>query len=151
MQTLVTATEWENFFDLRDHPAAQPEIQGLAWAIKDAMIISVPELKKKGEWHIPFIKKEEMSLPTKVKLKISTARCARTSYFFHDGKESDVKQDLELHDRLVGSHPIHASPTEHQAQALGLSQFVRNVCGWEQYRVRVEKSIPREPRQQELF
>jgi hypothetical protein len=37
------------------------------------------------------------------------------SYLTHDQKEPNVKADLKLYDRLLGSQPIHASPAEHQA------------------------------------
>jgi hypothetical protein len=45
-----------------------------------------------------------------VALKCSVARCARVSYVTHGGKASTVEQDLELYERLVGAHPMHASP-----------------------------------------
>src|SRR5690606_5541952 len=34
---IISATEWENFFNLRCHPDAQPEIQTIARMIRDAM------------------------------------------------------------------------------------------------------------------
>jgi len=150
IQTLVTSTEWDNFFEQRCDSNAQPEIQVLAWKIRDAMMLSKPKKLSVGEWHIPFIKPEEIALPLETKLKVSTARCARTSYYFHDGKESSLEKDLELHDRLVGSFPIHASPAEHQARAISQSQFCKNLRGWEQYRLMVEENCKKQ-KQLEFF
>jgi hypothetical protein len=48
-----------------------------------------------------------------VLVRISAARCARSSYATFDGKRSIVK-DLELYDRLITTKPVHASPAEHQ-------------------------------------
>jgi thymidylate synthase ThyX len=142
MQTLITATEWDNFFELRCHEDAQPEIKVLADSIRDAIDGSEPELIKYGQWHIPFIQPEEEKLRLEAKLKVSTARCARTSYAVHGtGKVSTVEEDIKLHDRLVGSEPIHASPTEHQAQCMNNNYSYKNFKGWQQYRKYIESGI----------
>jgi len=139
IQVVITATEFDNFFQLRAHPDAQPEIAELAYKMQTAMDASIPKVLNLTEWHIPFIREEEEDLPVETKLKISTARCARTSYYYHDGKKSTVKQDVELHDRLVGSKPIHASPTEHQGQAVSHNQRFANFFGFRQYRWYLER------------
>lgn len=51
---LVTATEWENFFALRAHAAAEIHMQALAFHMLDAMNKSVPKKLQTGEWHIPY-------------------------------------------------------------------------------------------------
>ena len=55
INVLITATEWDNFFELRDHKDAQPEIEALAKAIKAAFADSKPQVLQPGEWHLPFI------------------------------------------------------------------------------------------------
>ena len=69
--------------------------------------------------------------------KLSTARCARVSYLTHDGKR-DPSEDLRLHDQLAGTFtsgdPGHFSPFEHQAEAVGGRQRIKNFEGWRQYR-----------------
>lgn len=116
---VVTSTEWSNFFALRCHPDAQPEMRELADAIFRAMANSEPQFLNPEQWHTPFA-----SLPTGYPyhgaadgqpIKLSVARCARTSYMTHEGKEPNVADDLKLYDRLVGQIPLHASPCEHQA------------------------------------
>lgn len=147
MSVIMTATEWDNFFTLRRHPDAQPEIQHLAEIMYQEMLSTdVPLVGRAGtgtndqfSWHLPYISQEERSLyRTDVLLRLSTARCARVSYNNHDGSSPDFKKDIALHDALVGGEPIHASPTEHQALALDSGQFFKNFRGWRQYRYDVE-------------
>jgi hypothetical protein len=73
--------------------------------------------------------------------QISTARCARVSYANHDGTDPDVGKDIALHDDLVGSKPLHASPTEHQAMAICSDTWSKNFKGWKQYRCEVEEFL----------
>ncbi len=141
MRTLITSTEWDNFFELRCHPDAQPEFQSLARAIQEAMESSTPVrrhrgMPKAGEWHLPYVTDDERGLYRDELLrKFSTARCARVSYLTHDGQNPEIAKDLELYERLVGSKPIHASPTEHQAAPFDdATRVCRNFRGWQQYR-----------------
>lgn len=52
---IITATEWDNFFGLRLHHAAQPEFRALANAIWAAFKESPPKRLEPGEWHLPYI------------------------------------------------------------------------------------------------
>jgi thymidylate synthase ThyX len=138
IEVVCTATDFNNFFALRYHPAAQPEICELAKKMWEAYSTSTPKQLKEGEWHLPFIAEEG---DLEVLLKRSVARCARVSYLNHDGTSSTVEQDLQLYERLVGSAPIHASPAEHQAKAIADSNIRSgNFRGWIQYR----KTLPNE-------
>lgn len=56
---ICTATDYENFFKLRDHEAAEIHIQELARRMKEAMNESTPKVLHTGEWHIPFVEIEE--------------------------------------------------------------------------------------------
>lgn len=62
---------------------------------------------------LPTIDLRDLIEPLKV--KISTARCARLSYMTFDGK-IDYEKDIELHDKLLISK--HASPFEHCCRAM---------------------------------
>lgn len=133
---VVTATDWDNFFALRCHSAAQPEINVLATLMWEAYALATPDHLWEGGWHLPFAGGIGWSeLSTEECIKSSVARCARVSYLNHDGTESTLEQDLALYDRLVGAAPIHASPAEHQAMAVA-DPNVRsgNFRGWIQYR-----------------
>lgn len=133
---IVTATEWDNFFELRCHSDAQPEMQELAFCMKKAINGSTPKSIAFGQWHLPYITNEDYqhSLTDLDLAKISAARCARVSYLNHDGSKPDIKKDLQLFERLAGSTPIHASPLEHQATPLTDDKFCKNFNGWQQYR-----------------
>lgn len=134
IHVVVTATEWDNFFALRAHPDAQPEIQELAYRMQDAMADSTPRNLGVGGWHLPFVGWNERMFQLPL-VKLSAARCARVSYLTHDGKLPDIAKDVELFDRLVGSIPMHASPIEHQAYALASpTEQSGNFVGWKQYR-----------------
>ena len=141
INVIVTATEWKNFFDLRIHPDAQPEMHDLAVAIKQAQDLcresGLLDVKTGSQgWHLPYVTAQERdTFEIKDLLKMSSARCARVSYLTHDGKAPDITKDVELHDKLVGSKPEHASPTEHQAWFVPYSEaFYYNLQGWKSYR-----------------
>lgn len=123
IKVIVTATEWDNFFKLRDHPDAQPEIQELARCMKKAMQLSKPTPLVAGEWHLPYINEDEICMaqvgytkPYCINLddliKCSVARCARVSYNNHDNSSPDIEKDIALADRLLEAG--HMSPLEHQ-------------------------------------
>jgi|WetSurSiteA1Bulk_404760.scaffolds.fasta_scaffold06280_4 thymidylate synthase ThyX len=146
IHVIVTATEWDNFFALRAHNAAQPEIQELAFAMQKAMKESKPKVLKAYKWHLPYLSDTEVQdfawlgyMDTA--LKVSAARCARVSYLNHEGKTPTTTDDLNLYSRLIDSSPMHASPIEHQARPLAdKDTWSGNFKGWEQYRKVVENA-----------
>lgn len=150
MHTIVTATEWANFFELRDHPDAEPHFQALAKAVKESIELSTPEHLPLGSWHLPYVSATERdNLQLLALVRISAARCARVSYLTHDGLTPDVDKDVALYERLVGSRPLHASPVEHQATPdhrltdTGEWNEPRNhgnFSGWIQHRKLLERS-----------
>jgi hypothetical protein len=164
INVVATATEWDNFFGLRLHKDAQPEMRALAIAMWETRKMSTPKELKPGRWHLPYVDEETMSRPSSRTgtwplkdelIKISVARCARVSYeSFETGKRSTIEEDLKLYDRLLAAlkdpmQPLHASPAEHQATPddpvpLELRDSYRcdwrhpnqhgNFVGWRQYR-----------------
>jgi thymidylate synthase ThyX len=145
MHVIVTATEWENFFELRNHPDAQPEIHALAKVMHFAFAESRAVELKEGDWHLPYVTRAErlaFNNDLDLLLKLSAARCARVSYLTHDGQTPSVEKDVALYDRLVGSKPLHASPIEHQATPLPeADMWSGNFRGWLQNRKIVENAI----------
>jgi len=137
---IVTSTEWDNWFELRDHPDAQPEIHELARCMRTALNSSLPTKLKFNEWHLPYVKPSERITETSDRMlwqKVSAARCCRVSYLKHDGTAPNIEDDLALFDRLAGAVPLHASPLEHQATPC--VSFLDgaesgNFKGWVQYR-----------------
>lgn len=55
IDVVVTSTDWENFLSLRDHEAAQDEIQILARKIKVAQDSVLPATLLYNQWHLPYI------------------------------------------------------------------------------------------------
>lgn len=158
IKVIVTSSQWSNFFALRLHKDAQPEMRALAQVMAAAMNGSTPNdsLGSRLGLHRPYVSEldviradeymRENGMDTdhlgSILIKMSVARCARVSYLNHDGTEPDVVKDIELHDKLVASTPLHASPAEHQANAddwTGEGWRNKHQCGnfapgWVQYR-----------------
>lgn len=150
---ILTATEFENYFALRAHEAAEIHIQKLAYLMMEEMNNSTPKLLNVGEWHIPFgdqMDEEAISklMPTiqpaslnwysehmqSLKVKVATARCARVSYTIvgEEGKAHNYENDVKLHDKLLSMG--HLSPFEHCAQCTDNEGWSGNFLGWTQYR-----------------
>jgi thymidylate synthase ThyX len=131
MVTLITATDFHNFFSLRADADAQPEFQVLAFTALDAYLNGTPKPLAPGEWHIPFGDRMPEGLELAERLKIAVARAARVSYKTFEGEINPV-EDYRLHDRLAEGG--HWSPFEHVAQCLETRERSGNFLGWGQYR-----------------
>jgi len=123
---------------------------------------SIPELLQVGQWHLPLVYEEDRHLSLEDQKKVSVARCARVSYVRQNAIK-DYVDDFALYERLVGSDPKHASPTEHQAtphvrhqlrDSSGIFHYEGvwvglpsgNFLGWKQHRKEIEgEFVPDEP------
>ncbi len=159
IRVLCSATETDNFFALRDHPNAQPEIQALARAMREAKRVSTPRTLGPMQWHLPYIERQDYVMfdthegaewdgtgahPISTLIKLSVARCARVSYRNAQGHLPATDHDLSLYARLMSETPIHASPAEHQAtpvvdECSAQLAAKSNFTGWVQYRKIVER------------
>lgn len=134
MKTLVTATNFDNFFNLRCHKDAQPEIKMLADKMYQAMQENTPNELQAGEWHLPYIELHfnedtgvndyyvhrngayhKVDLDTAIKISCSCA--AQVSYRKND---TSIEKALAIYDKLVNSEPVHASAFEHCATPINL-------------------------------
>lgn len=139
MTTIITATEWSNFFALRqpsnDRPVpqidfpAQAEFQVVARMMRDAVRDSTSVALDYGQWHLPlFADRELYDIGDAIKsgsftsddlqleaAKISAGRCARVSFDTHSQYE-DPDVSLERFARLSGS--AHWSAMEHSARPM---------------------------------
>ncbi len=156
ISVVLTATEFSNWFELRAHEDAQPEIHELAIQMRIAREASKPKLLQSDEWHLPYVTQEERNDQffkanednAALLRKVSAARCCRVSYLKHDGTAASISDDLDLCDKLVGSKPLHASPFEHQATpdvfdcgAWDNQELHGNFKGWIQYRKQIEATF----------
>ena len=142
---VLTGTHFRNFYALRASKDAQPEIKELAIQMARAHMESLPKELDYGEWHLPFITEEDRNEVTdEIQLaRISSARCARTSYLTHDGIRA-LSEDLDMAGGLQGNG--HTSPFQHPAMVHDpattfLSSYQSNFSiEWIQYR----KMLPNE-------
>lgn len=160
---LRTATEWKNFYRLRVHPKAEKHFNFIATMMKLAMNNSVPRRLREGEWHLPYLREEDQHdaencliperlrlqckydggwrNPTEVLKRVSAGRCARLSYLNQDGIRA-LGDDLGIFEKLMfpemieerDDDALHASPTEHVAEALSSKERSGPFLGWRQFR-----------------
>ena len=131
ISVVVTATEWDNFFKLRLHKDAQPEIQELAKCMKEAMDNSLPVTLQPGEWHLPYVDLadfDDSGDPILEAIKCSVARCARISFLNHDNSTPNIDKDIALADKLLEAG--HMSPFEHIATPMNFAKDTFELA-WE--------------------
>lgn len=125
IDTLITATDWKNFFWLRDHEDAEPHFRDLARLVEIAIGECHVQTLKPGQWHLPYIEQadydqalalygNDFDLYIDWLKKLSSVRCARISYRPFDGN-ADYEAEMGRYEQLVGNGAVHASPFEHQA------------------------------------
>jgi thymidylate synthase ThyX len=106
----MSESGYKNFFQLRTDSNAQYEIRVIANMMKEMYRASFP-LKRKV--HLPFYQVNFVAdkNPDILKyLKVSSARCARTSYHNHEGNTPTLEEDLKLSETLLKDR--HLSPFE---------------------------------------
>lgn len=120
MTVIVTATEWDNYFALRDHEDAQGEIATIARMTRVAVEDSIPNELQPGEWHLPLVTEAERAeYPVDTCIKMSGARCAAVSY--RRELSRNAERELQRYTDLVQGG--HMSPLEHQATPFDLNEW----------------------------
>lgn len=131
---VITATEFDNFFHLRIHPAADPFIQELARCMWEALQASEAEVLHEGEWHTPYVEHSRYldetlhyghwietehdnnlifsDIPLERAKQVSAAGTAQVSFRKLDLSDETVDR---VYSRLVDEETPHASCVEHQA------------------------------------
>lgn len=135
MKTVMTATCMDNFFWLRNHEDAQPEIKELARLMWEELQKHGAWPLAAGEWHLPYVARhgrvvdgvpvlsyhpftEDGCVDTETEytleeaIAVSASCCAQVSYRRLD---DTLEKAQIIYQRLVDSKPVHASPFEHQA------------------------------------
>jgi len=126
VKQVITTTELSNFFNLRCHKDAQPEIQFLANEMyKEYTNTHDCRILDKGDWHLPYIdfddagaahiidQDEEISLQDAILISVSA--CAQVSYRATDFSIEKARKIFKMLNVFNSDEPIHASPLEHQA------------------------------------
>lgn len=140
VKMVITATELNNLWWLRDHEMADPSFADLVRKMRAAMQASTPTVLKPGEWHVPYYNSgywkpstQLLSMPPKTAdafghtlehaLVISASCCAQVSYRKLDDtieKARGVVARLNLQGEEP-DQPVHASPLEHQGTPISES------------------------------
>ena len=136
VKVVCTATDWENFFNLRLHPDSDPNICMLAYKMYKAMEESKPYELKEGEYHLPYVNvgwngKGEMcyfdedfnSVELEQAIKLSAASCASVSY---RTEGMTLEKADKIFDMLIKAEVIHASPFEHLATPISKEIEIEN-------------------------
>lgn len=143
MKVVLTATDLDNFFNLRYHQDTLPEFVMLVHKMYEALQESRPTLLRAGEWHLPYVEinqtenpddtyyfyhEEDVSgtevyevrLTLSEALRWSTAHCASVSYRTEQLSPKGVDG---IFDMLVKADVVHSSPLEHQGTPMQESRW----------------------------
>lgn len=165
---VISGTEWNNFFNLRIHKDAEPNIREMAVQIYKLIHQSQGEYINNGEWHLPYISMyrqeghmryvfDNQYVSLSDAIRISLACVAQVSYRSLNTHPDAIDR---IYNSLFPSNgaPIHGSPAQHlatpfkEAQCKGTWQegethrdrdgysWSAQLRGWCQYR----KLIPNE-------
>lgn len=127
IRVCVTSTNWNNWFNLRNHPDADPTIHALAETMEKAMEESEPYRLMPDQWHIPFVKEQvsiyeqqffdedDNEISLEQALRISASCAAQTSYRKLD---NSLEKAEDIYKKLIESKPCHSSPVEHCGKAI---------------------------------
>ena len=144
---VITATEWDNFYNLRISPFAQPEIIKTAELMKSAMNRTHPRRLEWGELHLPYVLDSELMLDRFAQnkpelLKVSAGRAAAVTLL--NMATRDVDKDIERCEKLIANG--HMSPLEHPAEAHNpaFSNYASKPSNFNDTWVQFRKRIPNE-------
>ena len=138
---VVTSTDFENFFNLRIHKDAQPEILVLANKMYEAYVASEPLELNLDEYHLPYIERERLEdgslsyytvdvdtsdsetngyeykslLNAEDAVTLSVASCAAVSY---RTESMTFEKAVKIFDMLLKADVAHGSPLEHIAKPM---------------------------------
>lgn len=159
IKVVVTSTDFENFFNLRIHKDAQPEILILANKMYEAYIASEPLELDLDEYHLPYIERERLedgilsyytvdvdnsdsetngyeyknTLSSEEAVTLSVASCAAVSYRT-DSMTFD--KAVKIFTMLLKADVAHGSPLEHIAKPMQDQAYLPE---WEEGITHVDK------------
>jgi len=137
VKTLVTATSFDNFFNLRCHADAQPEIKALADMMYAEYKKSKPMVIHYGEWHTPYVQRirdnltdtlhyyvDGVEVDKETAIKISCSCSAQVSY-----RKNDVTIEKVLIVKRNGNVFLsgNSSAFEHNATPIVIEKSLQGV------------------------
>lgn len=174
MRVLITATEWDNFWWLRNDAAADPTLHETARIMKEAYDESKPQLLKAGEYHLPFVDQirdkkgiqafyiraeepkteDSVGIATPLTLEeaitVSCARCAAQSF---RNTDYDLEKSKQVYDRLVDGDKVHAGALEHVASPMQKpsDRLHDKTVNWSRYSVTWQDGVSHVDRDGQLW
>lgn len=146
IKTVLTATEFENFWWLRIDADADPSIKAIAELMKEVFDKSTPEELLPGQWHTPYVEHfydnvgtegddlfifagyyvedengNKVILDVEEAKAISASCCAQVSYRVLNVLKEKA---LDIYAKLISGAKVHASPFEHQATPMKITEAV---------------------------
>lgn len=133
MKTVISGTEWDNFFWLRNDEAADPTIAELACCMQEEMELSIPDRLQAGMWHLPYVDwyidyedetgnvitvftdENGKALTIEEAITMSVARTAAVSF---RNVDYDLEKCQQVFDRLLNGGKIHGSAFAHAAKVM---------------------------------
>lgn len=142
VKVVCTSTDWDNFFNLRLHPDADPNICMLAYKMHIAMDGSLPISIQEGDFHLPFVQKDskfgyiadQTILKLDEAIKYSVASCASVSYRTDN---MTLEKADKIFDMLIKAEVVHSSPFEHIATPIVFKE-TNEMCNVFEYLDKVD-------------
>lgn len=139
IKVVLTGTDLENLWYLRDHVDAQPEFRELVRGMQSVSEKSTPTVLKPGQWHLPYIDfidgkyySNGIELDLDTAKRVSASCCAQASYRkLDDSIEKADKVFKMLNLDTESNDPKHSSPVEHQATPMDDNSIPFNPNTWE--------------------
>lgn len=131
VDTILTGTDFDNFFYLRTAEDAQPEIQELANCMYDEYSKSTPYLLNYGEWHVPYIDTireadnlfysvNDQMIDVDIAIKISISCCGQVSY---RKLNTSIEKALEIYNKFINGPKLHGSVFEHTSTPFSDAEY----------------------------
>jgi len=114
---IITGTEWDGFYKLRNHPHAQPDFQEYAAEMERLDKATLSNPISLGEWYKPW---------PDLNLAANVCKAASVSYANHANDRND-EDYLRIHDDLINADPRHSSPAEHCAMAVEAGMYFEDI------------------------
>lgn len=141
---VCSATEYSNYFGLRDNKSAAPEIRDSAHVAQELYKKNEPVERIDGEFHLPYVEGYDQDslraegFTVEQLIQVSVGRCAAVSYLNQENtRDPNGDIDRAVKRLLPGGH---MSPFEHPAEALDAERWKK--VAWEQAREWIENRVP---------
>lgn len=134
VKVVLTSTEWQNFFHLRDTKGL-PEMEELVHDLRTEYKTTAPDHLAVGEWHLPYIRPEDKAFVEAefaesdrnfILAMLSSVRCSNWSTFVESLDHKTIREEIEIGQDLYRAG--HLNTFEHVATPWDVSSKVEELC-----------------------